>query len=129
MLNSTHYLFRLSAAVLIGTAIVGCDTTLTPEEKLEKARAAVGMDASIAAAMLVSAARSCQVVGEDAIDKCVQVKGTLVAEQSAQLLANLAIGQREGYWKKCQTNFDKEYCGQLIQRAVAIELRKPRNSE
>jgi predicted outer membrane protein len=63
------------------------------------------------------------------IDKCAQLKGTLIADQSAQMISNLAVDMRKDYWKKCQADFDQEYCNQLIQRAVAIELRKPRTSE
>lgn len=129
MLSRINNFFTLSAAVLIATAIASCDAALSPEEKREKVRAAIGMDASITAAILVSAARSCQVVGVNDIDMCAQVKGTLIADQSAQMLASVAADQRTGYWKKCHADFDQEYCNQLIQRAVAIELRKPRNSE
>jgi|Laugresbdmm110sd_1035091.scaffolds.fasta_scaffold29686_2 hypothetical protein len=129
MVNRIHNLFTLSAAVLVVIAIIGCDATLSPEEKQEKARSAVGVDASVTAGVLVSAARSCQVIGVSDIDKCAQLKGTLIADQSAQMISNLAVDMRKDYWKKCQADFDQEYCNQLIQRAVAIELRKPRTSE
>ncbi|MEZ5615991.1 MAG: hypothetical protein R3E35_12340 [Rhodocyclaceae bacterium] len=129
MVNRINKLFVLSAAVLIVTAITGCDAALSPEEKREKARAAAGMDASVTAVILVSAARSCQVVGVGDIDKCVQLNGTLIADQSAQMLASMAVDRRKDYWSKCQADFDQQYCNQLIQRAVAIELRKPRTSE
>lgn len=106
--------------------IVGCDAALSPQEKLENARVAVGVEASLTAGMLVSAARSCQVIGVENVDRCSQYKGTLIAEQSAQMLASLAVDQRSGYWKKCSASFDQEYCNQLISRAVEIEMRKPR---
>ncbi len=63
------------------------------------------------------------------IDRCAQLKGTLIADQSAQMLASVAVDLRKDYWRKCQADFEQEYCNQLIQRAVAIELRKPRTSE
>lgn len=129
MVNRIHNLFVLSAAVLIVTAITGCDATLSPEEKREKALAAVGWDASVTAGMLVSATRSCQVVGVNDIDRCAQHEGTLIADKTAQMFARVAVGMRKDYWMKCQADFEQEYCNQLIQRAVAIELREPRTSE
>lgn len=107
----------------------GCEVTLSPDEKRQKAIAAIGIDASVAAMMLVSAARSCATVGESNIDACVQIKGNLLDDQTAAMLAKVAVDQRTGFWKKCQADFDTEYCDQLLRRAVAIELRKPKASE
>ena len=129
IVNRIHNLFVLSAAAVTVIAIIGCDAVLSPEQKWEKALAAVGMDASMAAAMLVSAARSCQVVGVNDIDSCDQIKGTLIADQSAQILASVAVDRRKEYWRRCLADFEQEYCNQLLQRAVTIELRKPRTLE
>jgi hypothetical protein len=74
---------------------------------------------------LASASRACFVIGINNLERCAENKGTLLAEQSASISAGLALGQRDEYWKKCQSNFSEDYCKQLIDRAVNIEFRKP----
>lgn len=103
-------------------SLYGCETS---EEKREKAIAAVGVDASITAAMFVSAVRTCQVVGFNDVTKCADHKGSLLAEQSAQITANVSVEKTASYWKTCLASFTNDYCNQLIQRAVAIEYRQP----
>lgn len=129
MVNRIKNLFALSTAVLIVTAITGCDAPPSPEETRKKSLDNVGMDASFTAGFLVSATRQCQIIGVNDIDECAQLKGTLLAEKTIPVFARIAVTRRDEYWKKCQADFDQEYCAQLIQRAVAIELRTPRTSE
>jgi hypothetical protein len=105
--------------------LIGCERPLSAEEKREKASESIGILASFAAVALASAVRSCQIVGVSDIDQCTKIKGTLLADRSAQTMASFAVEQRLGYWKACQADFSNEYCGQLIRRAVEIELRKP----
>lgn len=115
----------LSVLVASTLMLTGCEKPLSTEEKKQKASESIGMIASVTASLLVSAARSCQVVGVLDIDQCAKIQGSLLAEQSAQAEANLAVKQRLGYWKECQSEFSAEYCGQLIKRALAIEIRRP----
>lgn len=129
MVNRTYYFFALPVMALVTTAITACDVFVSDEEKKARVLRAIGTDASITAAMLVSAIRSCQIVGVGEIDRCAELKGTLIADQTAQMLATVAVAQRNDYWKNCQASFDQEYCNQLIQRAIAIEYRKPRTPE
>ena len=129
MMNRIHGLPALQASLLMVATLTGCDTTFSPEQKREKTIAAIGTDASVTAAMFVSAARSCQVVGVNDIERCVQLKSSLIADQAAQIIASVAVDKTKEYWKKCQADFSQDYCNQLIQRAVAIEYRKPRTSE
>jgi hypothetical protein len=127
MLN--HISKLITFAVLIATMIAGCDAALSPEQKQEKARVAVGMDASVAAAIAVSATRSCQVVGVNDIELCTQLKGSLIAEQTAQMSAKMAKDKANMYWDKCKKDFSQDYCLTLLQRALDIENRKPRTQE
>lgn len=108
-------------------AMVRCEKERSPQEKLQDAISAEGADASVTAGFLVSAMRQCNIVGLS-IDDCAKLKGNLIDEQTAQTVAQLAINQRAGYWKACLASFSKAYCTQLLQRAVAIELRKPPTS-
>jgi hypothetical protein len=117
---------RATTALIVALMmIVGCEKELTLEQKRQNAISAVGTDASITAAFLVSAVRACQVVGLNEIDRCAELEGSLLAEQTAQMQAKAAVDQRSGYWKNCLATFAEDYCKQLIQRAVAIEFRKP----
>lgn len=117
---------RSVSSLVIALALVGCEKDLTPEQRQQRAADAVGLDASIAATFFVSAVRACQVVGLSRVDQCAQLKGSLVAEQSAQMTAKLSVEQTAKFWKSCQAAFTDDYCSRLIQRAVAIEYRKPR---
>ena len=128
-MNRNRRLPTLWTAVLVAAAQIGCDAALTPAEMRAKAMAEIGKDASITAAVFVSATRSCQVVGESDIERCAQLKSSLISEQAAQVTANLAVDVTKAYWKKCQADFGQDYCNELIQRAVAIEYRKPRTSQ
>lgn len=128
-MNRIHDLPPLWAALFVVAALTGCDAVLSPEQKREKAIAAIGIDASVTAALYVSAARSCQVVGVNDIERCAQLKGSLIADQSAQIIASVAVEKAREYWKKCQEDFSQDYCNQLIQRALDIEYRKARTSE
>ncbi len=129
MMNRIHSSPVLWATLLIVAALTGCDAALSPEQKRERAIAAIGTEASVTAMMFVSAARSCQVVGLNDIEICAEIKGSLIADQTAQIIAKVAVDKTKEYWNKCQTDFSQEYCNQLIQRAVAIEYRKPRTAE
>jgi hypothetical protein len=120
-IRASSCLLSIMASLLISA----CEKPLSAEEKKQKALETIGVDASATAAIIVSAARSCQVVGVYELEKCSQIKSTLIADQSAQTMATLAVSMRADYWKACQVEFSTEYCGQLIQRAVAIEDRKP----
>ena len=125
-MKASHSLKKyLSVLVASALMLTGCEKPLSAEEKKQKASESIGVIASVAASFLISAARSCRVVGVPDIEQCAKIKGTLLAEQSAQIEANLAVEQRSGYWKECQAEFSAEYCGQLINRALAIELRRP----
>jgi hypothetical protein len=116
----------LSLALL---ALVACEKELTPEQKRQEAMESVGTEASIAAAIYVSAAKTCLDVGVPAIEQCAKLKGTLLAEQSAQIKAKLSLDQTASYWKSCLSAFPREYCEQLFQRAVAIEYRTAKPSQ
>jgi hypothetical protein len=115
----------ISALLITLLTLVGCERPLSAEAKKEKASESIGILASFTAVALASALHSCQIVGIPDIDQCAQLKGTLLADRSAQSMASFAAEQRITYWKACQAEFSTEYCGQLIQRALAIELRKP----
>lgn len=119
-----HLLSLLVALVVL----IGCENNSTPEQRHQEAVAKVGVDATITAALFVSAVRACDVVGLSDVNQCAKLGGSLAAEQSAQIIAKLSIEQTAKYWKSCQAAFSTEYCSQLIQRAVAIEYRKPRAS-
>ena len=129
VMNRIHSSLTLWAALLMVAALTGCDAPLSPEQKRERAIAAIGMEASLTAGMFVSAVRSCDLVGLNDIERCAQLKGSLAAEQTAQMYASMVVNQSKEYWKNCQTNFPLDYCDQLIQRAVAIEYRRPGRSE
>lgn len=107
--------------------LAACDKPLSAEERMQKAINANGLDASITAAMLVSALRSCQVVGVPDVDQCAQIKSPLSADQAAQSMATLAVEMRTSYGKSCQKEFAADYCNQLLGRAAEIEMRKPRS--
>lgn len=115
-----------SVIVITALSLIGCDKPLSAEEKKQQASTSIGVIASISAGFLVSAARYCQAVGVPDIDQCAAIEGNLLAEQYAQIQANLAVEQRISYWKGCQADFSTEYCDQLIKRAIAIELRMPK---
>lgn len=95
------------------------------EQTTEQKEAAVSAAASIAGSMLVSAARKCNIIGVSKIDECVNVKGKLLEEISAQTSAQLAVQFRTSFWQDCQKNFHADYCTQLLTRAAEIAWRKP----
>lgn len=129
-MKANHSLKNCLSVLVASTFILtACEKPLSAEEKRQKASESIGITASITAALLVSSARSCQVIGVPNVDQCAKTNGTLLAEQSAQTKANFAVEQRSGYWKECQAEFSTKYCSQLIERAVAIELRKPSDTK
>ena len=117
--------FGLLAVALL---ISACDEPISAEEKRRRAESAMGINASIAASSIVSAYRACSIVGVYKLDECAQIKSPLLADESAKLMAKMALDFSRDYWKECQAVLPHEYCQQLITRAVAIEQRKPRES-
>ena len=121
-------IFIIIIAVEIALLTTACEKELTPAQKQEKLTSSVGLDASLTAGFLVSAFRSCVIVGINSVDQCAENKGTLLAEQGAATIAQLGIEHRNSYVKACRENFSEEYCHQLLLRAVNIELRSPSNT-
>lgn len=84
-------------------------------------RVSVDLDASITGMMLVSAWRSCRDIGiVNGMDRCAKYDGKLLQEQSASMLAKMAIEHRDAYYKNCLRFHQSEYCGQLLQRSFAL---------
>jgi hypothetical protein len=116
--------------LLVKTAIVACvaaSLTLTAcgsnheHEPPPPTAESIGADASITAIALVRAKRACAVVGVESLEDCTKLKGTLLAEQGAQLNASMARDWEREYWQKCSKGFSKDYCEDLLKRALAIE--------
>lgn len=103
MQNDINKLFIQYVSMLLAAALMlsCCDNKLTPEQKRQNAVADVGIDASVTASFFVSSARACQVVGISDLEKCAELKGSLLAEQSAQMTAKLYLDQKASYNKKC----------------------------
>ena len=59
------------------------------------------------------------------LDACAENKGYLLEEQVAAPIAQIAIEHRKAYFERCYANFSKEYCDQLISRAVHHALAAP----
>lgn len=115
-----------SAILVAVCAFAGCDNKPTPEQKR---RQEIGTNAAITASFWVSALRACRIVGLNDVKECAELKGSLLAEQSAQMMAKLAADQALSYSENCRATFSEDHCTRLIRRAVAIENRKPQASE
>lgn len=113
-------------AISICIAATGCEKPLSAAQKQQAAYEAAGVNASVIAAFIVSAARSCEVVGFPKLEKCAEIKSVLLADQSAQTIAKLAVDQLADFRKACSVQLASEECEKLIKRAVEIEYRKPR---
>jgi hypothetical protein len=96
------------------------------EARLVAAREAVDFDASIAGMMIVNAWRSCRDIGiVNDMERCAAYDGRLLQEQSAPMLAKLAIEHRASYYKNCFRFHSEEFCGQLLRRSVALSDARP----
>ena len=111
--------------VIAVCAFPGCDK-LTPEQKR---REEIGTHAAITASFWVPAQRACRSVGLNDVKQCAELKGSLLEEQSAQMMAKLATDQVASYREACRATFSDDYCTRLLRRAVAIENRKPQALE
>ncbi len=90
-------------------------------EKLVADRASVNLDASITGMMLVNAWRGCRDIGiVNDMERCAKYQGKLIQEQSAPILAKMAIDHADAYYKNCLRFHQSEYCGQLLQRSFAL---------
>lgn len=128
-MNNHHLSKLLTFALLFLTTIFyGCNPSSTDEIQ-KKAQEKIGMDASITASFIVSASKSCQVIGINDINTCSRVKGILLEEKSAKMLADIAIDQAAKYQKNCQLNHAAEYCTQLANRAIDIAWNKSKITE
>ncbi len=88
---------------------------------LDADRASVDNNASITGMMLMSAWRGCRDIGiVNDMERCATYNGKLIQEQAAPMLAKTAIEHRDAYFKNCLRFHQIEYCGQLLQRSVAI---------
>ncbi|AOS81404.1 hypothetical protein Q5W_21835 [Hydrogenophaga sp. PBC] len=91
------------------------------EERLDADRRSVDHDASVAGMMLMNAWRDCRDIGiVNDMERCATYEGKLIQEQSAPILAKMAIEHRDAYYKNCLRFHQQEYCGQLLQRSVAL---------
>ena len=71
--------------------------------------------------MLMRAWRACRDIGiVNDMERCATYDGKLIQEQAAPILAKMAIEHRGGYLKNCLRFHQIEYCGQLLQRSLAI---------
>ena len=111
--------------VIAVCAFPGCDK-LTPEQKR---REEIGTHAAITASFWVPAQRACRGVGSNDVKQCAELNGSLLDEQSAQMMAKLATDQADSYREACRATFSDDYCTRLLRRAVAIENRKPQALE
>lgn len=92
-------------------------------EKLEADRVSVDYEASIAGIMLASAWKSCRDIGiVNEMERCAAYEGRLVQEQSAPMLAKMAIEHRASFYERCQRFHLDEYCKQLLQRSLALSV-------
>lgn len=90
-------------------------------EGLAADRASVDSGASISGMMLMRAWRGCRDIGiVNDMERCATYDGKLIQEQSAPMLAKMAIEHRDAYFKNCLRFHQIEYCGQLLQRSLAI---------
>jgi ABC-type anion transport system duplicated permease subunit len=90
-------------------------------QQLESDRKSVDTDASVTGMMLMEAWTGCSQIGiVNDMERCAAYQGRLLQEQSAPMLAKLAVEQRASYYKNCQRFNTYEYCSQLLQRSVAL---------
>jgi hypothetical protein len=90
-------------------------------KRLDADRASVYRDASITGMMLMNAWRGCRDIGiVNDMERCAKYDGKLIQEQAAPMLAKMAIEHRDAYYKNCLRFHQHEYCGQLLQRSVAL---------
>jgi hypothetical protein len=99
-------------------------------EKLDADRKFVDHDASITGMMLMSAWRGCRDIGiVNDMERCATYEGRLIQEQSAPMLAKMAIEHRNAYYKNCLRFHQYEYCSQLLQRSVALSSAQSESKE
>ena len=116
--NRPHYLVFPVFLILLS----GCQA----REPTQAERASsVGTEASIVAMQVVSASRKCQIIGATSLETCAKNTGQLLQELIARTYAELAIGQRAGYWSSCPAHFGWQYCQSLLERAIVIEANTP----
>ena len=89
-------------------------------QELARDRDAVDTQASLAGMMVLSAWKKCALIGISDINTRSQYEGRLLQEQSAPVLAKIAVEQRDSYLKGCQRFYDFEYCRKLLERSIQL---------
>ncbi|MBX3610739.1 MAG: hypothetical protein KF871_12665 [Hydrogenophaga sp.] len=119
--NNKVKVILLILAVVFGLELFDDWQKRQAAEKLDADRRSVDHDASITGMMLMSAWRGCRDIGiVNDMERCATYEGKLIQEQSAPMLAKMAIEHRDAYYKNCLRFHQHEYCGQLLQRSVAL---------
>lgn len=78
----------------------------------------------------MSAWRGCRDIGiVNDMERCATYDGKLIQEQSAPILAKMAIEHRDAYYNNCLRFHQHEYCGQLLQRSVALSNAQGESKE
>jgi hypothetical protein len=93
------------------------------QEKEEKA--SIGINASVAAGLVVGGFRQCSRVGGGDLDQCAAHQGPLLDDLTASTFAKMAVEQREGWKVSCKKYYSTDYCDALFRRALTIALAKP----
>lgn len=89
---------------------------------LEQQKQAVGTDASVTASLLVAAYKACRPLGLD-VRACVGHKGPLIQDQTAPVVASLAVERQGAYEAGCRRHYEVQYCNDLLMRAINIEYQ------
>jgi hypothetical protein len=119
------YLNRACQVVLFAVLLAGCGKKeLTEEQKREKAKASIGIDAWMTARDHVDALHDCRIAGFADLQKCALNEGILMPEESAKDSAARALSSMAEYKTTCNKNFSEAFCGELIGRAIRIEWRR-----
>lgn len=100
----------------------------TAEEREKKAAAerhqaeadGLGFSASIAAGTMLSAWRSCKAVGISSVPECVTHKGPLLQDQTAPVIAKVAMDSYNDWNAACLRHYDGPYCNDFFNRALAV---------
>lgn len=95
------------------------------QERMQRERNSVSLDASVAGSMWASATRSCNRIGIADVRQCAEYRGSLIQEQVAPLAAASAISSAENYFAKCRRHYEDDYCVELVNRAYRISLETP----
>lgn len=117
---------RVIAGLLVLAVVLGLYRYFTEwraEHSSKEERDSIPLRATTAAAQLVNASKSCQLIDKSGLEACAAAKAELVQETVAVVAASQAIQSRADYYTVCQRHRAYADCHDLLTRAFNIAYR------